>query len=241
MTAKLLRATAFPALLLAAACGGDRTAAPSAPTPAASNASPAVPPRTSVTRHLNGLVLDENGMPVPGARVEMYSASPAAVTDDNGYYDLAAMLLVSGNVFGTDMTIAKGGYEDTHSWVAGLNDVTQNFRLYRIVNIAAGQAVHLAITPDNSLCGFEEEFRCRTVHVVMPSSGTLVLDTIADDPSNAFWIVIGERFNIQYPFHGVTHMSISANERSAATVQILRPWQASSAPQGFTLQTSLTP
>jgi hypothetical protein len=138
---------------------------------------------------------------VPDARVEVVvSASPAAVTDGNGYFDLAATLLVSGHVFGTGVTITKAGYEDTHTWAAGLNDVTQDFRLYPIMNMAAGEAAHLAITPDNSLCGIEEEFRCRTVHVVMPSSGTLVLDTIAEDPSNAFWIVIGDRFNVHYRY-----------------------------------------
>jgi hypothetical protein len=241
MTANLLRASALPALMLAAACGGDPTAAPSAPTPVASNPSSAPQPPTPVTRHLNGLVLDESGMPLPGARVEVFSASSSpAVTDGNGYYDLAAMLMVSGHVFGTDVTITKAGYEDTHAWVPGLDDLTQDFRLYRIMNITAGQSVHLAITPDNSLCGFEEEFRCRTLHVVAPSSGTLVLDTIADDPSTAFWIVIGDRFNVQYPFRGVIHISVSMNEQSTATVQILRPWQAPLAPQGFMLETSLT-
>lgn len=41
----------------------------------------------------------------------------AVVTDGNGYYDLAAALLVSGHEFGNDVTIAKAGYEDTHAWV----------------------------------------------------------------------------------------------------------------------------
>jgi len=178
---------------------------------------------------------------VPGARIQVFSSSSSpVVTDGNGYYDLAAALLVSGNVFGNDVTITKAGYEDTHAWVPGLDDMMQDFGLYHVLTLAAGDSVHLAINPDNSLCGLDEEFRCRTIRVVMPSSGMLALETIADDPANAFWLAIGESFQFQYPFALRTQISTSMDAGSTVPVQVLRPWQAPPAPQGFTLKTSST-
>jgi hypothetical protein len=38
----------------------------------------------------------------------------------------------------------------------------------------------------------EVSFVCRIVHVTVPTSGTLVLDAIADDPANTFWLSIGD-------------------------------------------------
>jgi hypothetical protein len=40
---------------------------------------------------------DENGVPVAGSQAQMFpSSSSPVVTDGNGYYDMAAALLVSG-------------------------------------------------------------------------------------------------------------------------------------------------
>lgn len=239
ITAKPLRALALSAIVLAGACSGHPAPAPSAPSPAPNPSQPPRPSPTPVTRHLNGVVRDENGVPVPGARLEMFASSSApVVTDGNGYYDMAAALLVSGQVFGNELTITKAGYETTHAWVPGLDDTTQDFRVYHVLTLAAGDSVHLAIDPDNSLCGLDDEFRCRTIRVVMPSSGTLALETIADDPSNAFWLAIGESFQFQYPFALRTQISTSMAAGSTVPVQVLRPWQAPPAPQGFTLKTS---
>ena len=74
-----------------------------------------------------------------------------------------------------------------NGWAAGTGDTTQDFRLYRIISITAGETVHSALTSDNSLCGFEEEFRCRAVHVLVPSSGTLSIPSraVADSSNTA--------------------------------------------------------
>ena len=163
ISAKPLRALALSAIVPAVACSGQPAPAPSAPSPAPNPSRPPQPSPTPVTRHLNGVVRDENGVPVPGARLAMFpSSSSPVVTDGNGYYDMAAALLVSAQAFGNEVTITKAGYEDTHAWVPGLDDRMQDFRVYHVLTVAAGDSVHPAIDPDNSLCGFDDEFRCRT-------------------------------------------------------------------------------
>jgi hypothetical protein len=93
-------------------------------------------------------------------------------------------------------------------WRPSQTDVTQNFRLYRSVTLAAGESVHLAITPDNSWCTSDEvSFVCRIVHVTVQTSGTLVLDDIADDPSNTFWLSIGDLESFQKVTHTYPHRS----------------------------------
>ena len=121
-------------------------------------------------------------------------------------------------------------------WRPSQTDVTQNFRLYRSVTLAAGESVHLAITPDNSWCTSDEvSFVCRIVHVTVPTSGTLVLDAIADDPSNTFWLSIG---NLE-AFQKVTHLTTSIDTATTVVVRVLRP--SNIAGGGFTLTTALAP
>ena len=125
----------------------------------------------------------------------------------------------------------------------GQTDVTKNFRMYRSMTLAAGESAHLAITPDNSLCSDQEGYHeslCRRVHLNVPSSATLVLDTIADDPSNTFWLSNGDV--VPSPFQTVTHVSRSMDTATTVVVLIFqpRPWNIAGA-GGFTLKTALTP
>ena len=102
------------------------------------------------------------------------------------------------------------------------------------MTLAAGESVHLAITPDNSVCESDEvSFVCRIVHVTVPTSGTLVLDAIADDPSNTFWLSIGDLES----FQKVTHLSTSIDTATTVVVRVLRP--PNIAGGGFTLKTAL--
>ena len=159
-----------------------------------------------------------------------------ATTDGNGSYQLT--LDQPASWAGTHARVTKALYEDTAvvvPWLPSQTDVTQNFRLYRSVTLAAGESAHLAITPDNSVCGEEGEFLCRKIHVTVPSSGTLVLDTIADDPSNTFWLAIGDVDS----FQTVTHLSTSIDTATSVIVRVLRP--PNTAGGGFTLKTALAP
>jgi hypothetical protein len=140
---------------------------------------------------------------------------------------------------GTHARVTQALYEDTAvvvPWLPSQTDVPQNFRLYRSVTLAAGESAHLAIAPDNSLCtGDSLGFLCRKVHVTVPSSGTLVLDTIADDPSNTFWLAIGDVDS----FQKVTHLSRSMDTATTVVVMVLRPDNIVAG--SFTLETAFAP
>jgi hypothetical protein len=217
-------------VVVASACNRTPPSAPSG-----------VPPVQLVTRHFSGVVLTEDGGPVPAATVTFTPGNPGgwanATTDGNGFYQMA--LDQPASWAGTHARVTQALYEDTAvvvPWLPSQTDVTQNFRLYRSVTLAAGESAHLAITPDNSLCtGDSLGFVCRTVHVTVPSSGTLVLDTIADDPSNTFWLAIGDVDS----FQKVTHLSRSMDTATTVVVMVLRPDNIVAG--SFTLETAFAP
>jgi hypothetical protein len=222
------------AVVVASACTGTQ---PSAPSVSPVQSSPLV------MRHFRGLVLSEDGQPVPGATVSLQpSLTPrnveSATTDSNGVYQ---MVLDQPPSYGTWGTVTHPLYEDTLKvvpWVPSQTDVTQNFPLYRTMTLAAGDSSHLAITPDNSLCVADEaEFLCRKVHVTVPSSGTLVLDTIADDPANTFWLSVGV---VPESGPSVTHVSTAIATATTVVVFVLRPRDVAIG-GGFTLKTALAP
>jgi hypothetical protein len=203
------------------------------------------PPVPFVTRHFSGVVLTEDGQPVPGATVSM---NTTATTDGNGFYRLT--LYEPAPWAGGYAKVTHPLYENTVTLVGidpAQTDVTKNFRLFRSVTLVAGESAHLAITPDSSLCdGADEytEFLCRKVHVTVPSSGTLVLEAIGDDPSNPFWLWIGD---IQNSFQNVTHLSTSMDTATTVVVLVLTRevclcmWRNVGVPGGFTLKTAFAP
>ena len=229
-------------VVVASACNRMQPSAPSAPASLSGCFAGILASCLLVTRHFSGVVLTEGGRPVPAATVSFQpSGTPRnvenATTDGNGFYQLT--LDQPASWAGTHARVTQPLYEDTLvvvPWPPTQTDVTQNFRLYQSVTLAAGESAHLAITPDNSLCtGDNLGFVCRTVHVTVPSSGTLVLDTIADDPSNTFWLAIGD----VDAFQEVTHLSRSMNTATTVVVMVLRP--SNIVAGGFTLKTAFAP
>jgi hypothetical protein len=229
-------------VVVASACNRTQPSAPSAPASLSGCFAGILASCLLVTRHFSGVVLTEDGGPVPAATVSFQpSGTPRneehATTDGNGSYQLT--LDQPASWAGTHARVTQALYEDTAvvvPWLPSQTDVTQNFRLYRSVTLAAGESVHLAITPDNSWCTSDEvSFVCRIVHVTVPTSGTLVLDTIANDPSNTFWLSIGDL----EAFQKVTHLSTSINTATTVVVRVLRP--PNIAGGGFTLKTALAP
>jgi hypothetical protein len=84
-----------------------------------------------------------------------------------------------------------------------------DFTPYRTLTMSTGASIHLAVSSDNSLCGFDDEFRCGPFMSEYPAparSPRRLLPTIeraALDFSRA-------TRNIQYPFQGVTRVAIPA-------------------------------
>jgi len=223
-------------VVLTSACGGTT----SAPTYV-------LPPVQYVTLNFNGVVLTDDGRPMPDATVSIARSGPSslpvnATTDGSGSYKLALDLPASWAGVNS-ARITHPLYDDTVninvSWVPGHTDVTKNFRLYRSI-MAAGQSAHLAITRDNSNGGDNGEMFYRLVHVTVPSSGTLVVDAIADDPSNTFRVSIGDYPNYPVP----THVSRSIDTATTVVVMVavcLNYCSESSMTGRFTLKTALAP
>ena len=180
----------------------------------------------------------DDGTPVAGAMVTQPFASTSPVmTDGNGSYALSTTLAAGD--FGTPVWISKAGYDDTHGWADGRNDGRHDFRLYRPVTIDAGESARTAITGDSSMCGFDFEYRCRVVRVRIRSTGTLILQTAADNPAGPLWLLIGSDV-VNYPVPAVTRLETSATAGAIVTVLIFRPWNPAPNDTG-TLRTALLP
>jgi len=230
-------------VVVASACNRAQPLAPSAPASLSGCLTGTLASCLLVTRHFSGVVLTEDGQPVPAATVSFQpSGTPRneehATTDGNGFYQLT--LDQPASWAGTYASVTQVLYDDTQRvnvpWAPGQTDVTKSFRLYRSVTMAAGESIHLAITSDNSWCTSDEvSFVCRIVHVTAPTSGTLVLDAIADDPSNTFWLSIGDLES----FQKVTHLSTSIDIAATVVVRILRPPHIAGG--AFILKTALAP
>jgi len=206
-------------------CGGRGSGLPAAPsaTTTTSTTSTVPPPSLpAVVRHLDGVITGgDDGAPISGATVtQPYSSSTPATTDVNGQYAIAARL--TGGDFGTFVWMSKPGYEDTHSFAAGSNDGRYDFKLYRPVTITAGSGIRMAITADNSMCGFDDEFRCRLLHVTTPTSGTLIVETAADNPADPLWVKLGT--DVDYPVTFVTSLRVPATAGDVVTLLVFRPW-----------------
>jgi hypothetical protein len=217
-------------VVVASACSGTHPSAPTSVPPPGQN--PQNP--LYVTRHFSGVVLTEDGRPVVGA----------AATDGNGFYQ-EALYQPAAWTGCPQARVTHPLYEDTEDamgWDPGQLDVTRNFRLYQSVTLTAGASVHLVMTRDNALCSDDDVTvrRCRKVHVTVPSSGTLVLDTLPDDASLTFWLSIGTSsgYFLQDRDQTVTHVSRSITTATTVVVLVSRPWNTTVA-EGFTLNTAL--
>jgi hypothetical protein len=105
--------------------------------------------------------------------------------------------------------------------------------------MTAGQSAHFPLTSDNSRAGDNFEFLVRWVHITVPWSGTLVLDTIPNDPSNTCWVLRGD------PPNPMQHVSISIDAATTIVVTVgvcdTDLCSVRSMTGGFTLKTALAP
>ena len=174
-------------------------------TPQADGAAPSptpgsvpVPPGASETFHLSGLVSDDKGVGVPGAKVTVlldgYSG-PYVTTDMTGRYEISfdgvpGQLHVPGrDPAGTETALAFGqvespGYERFAMYILGTtNNLVADVRLHPVRRITAGESVQLAVAPEDTVCGVDywpgREFVCGIVRVVAPTDGTLTVDATA--------------------------------------------------------------
>jgi hypothetical protein len=231
--------------VIASGCSHDAVVAPSHPQ---TITAPSIAPTFEVySRALSGRVLDENGLPISNATVIAFgtdanSCCPKPTTpvrtDGNGeYHTVTTAFKPPFNYFGTDVTISADGFEETHGWAAGAGDTVQDFRLFRPLTIMAGAVLPLTLDSNNSLCGFEDEFRCRPIHIAAVSTSSVTVDAMSDDPANPVWLIVGGPLSVSYPFVGQTSVSVLVASGSTSTIQVLRPW--TTAPETFVLHTTV--
>jgi len=179
----------------------------------------------------------DDGTPIAGATVmQPFTSATAVTTDGNGYYDLAAS--TRGGDFGTVVWMTRSGYDETHGW-SDISEARHDFRLYRPLAVTAGAAARVAITADNSMCGFDDEYRCRQIHVATPEAGTLVVESTTDNPADPMWLATGTDVE-QYPVQTPTSLRIPATAGATVTILTFRPWAPPPTDAG-TIRTALIP
>jgi hypothetical protein len=193
-------------VLFATACNRSQpiATAPSSLALPSPSGSPTTP-HPSMEFAMGGLVSNDEGVPVPGARMTVLfdpeapdSQQPSALTDAAGRYAVN-FKAVPGSAYvpnrdpaGTEDAVAFGqveasGYERYARWILGTTQrLIENVRLHRITHITAGTPAMLTIAPDDTLCVLDvwpgRDLICGIVHVVAPTSGTM---SIAAVPSQA--------------------------------------------------------
>jgi hypothetical protein len=225
----------------AAACGRMQPAptAPSAPpaavtsAPAGATSAPVVSPATPFELHVTGVVREDGDVPVAGATIS--NGVEKVVTDARGSYEMTIRRDTGSQLH---FDVSKDGYESTVVYVipGATSNATKNIRLYSIRRVIVGDSVHLSLSPDDRMCGLENEFLCRRVHVMSPVNGTVTVTTKADDARVTFDLLAGE---ISYPFRGTPTLVLQATAGADNAVDVLVFWN-SYLPAFFTLTTAFS-
>ena len=225
---------------VASACDGhgSRTNSPTAPTPAPSAA------RTFQV-HLTGIVTDEEGLPASGATITVYqfvsgqTSLLTATSDASDMYEVT----FSTDSRGVDAVAVKGGYEQTGRYIRAANagPASQSFRLYRIRRITAGESARVIVAPDDSFCGDDDHagypypWVCRTVRVMVSSSGLMSAEVVSENPGVSPALEIGSSHQFLCCSARVS-LQVSAGEEILASILM---GATASASETFTLKTSL--
>jgi hypothetical protein len=219
-------------LISASACGGSNTspAAPSTP-------SPAPTPTTTSTFHVTGIATEDDGNPVAGATVTILNTSVARMTDGSGFYslDFDAHRGAGGDVGWVKAESA--GHDLSYNALipaSGSQNVSQNIHIYRIKRITAGESTVLTVVLGDTMCGDNDQFVCRTVHIVAPADGLMTIEVVPN-PSAA-----DAGLEISAPSYrccgGTASVPVTAGTEVIANVGM--GW-TSTANQSFVLNTSL--
>lgn len=145
-----------------------------------------------MTFEMTGVVVDDEGAPVPGAKVEVwfdYVDLASVVTDESGHYTVNFVGVPGQNHLaprdpvGTEEAVAfaqvdVSGYEPYARYILGSTPyLVEDVRLHRVTRIMAGQSAVVTIAPADTVCVLDvwpgRELICGTLRVVAPSNGTV--------------------------------------------------------------------
>jgi hypothetical protein len=192
---------------------------------------------------VSGVLTDETGSPVAGARVLVdyirggeFSDPPAschsqgcfiaAVTDGGGHYDIAfepgpgPIFLAEGA--GVLYSVRDGYQTAIQLLPRGAPEIVQNLRLHRSRTVTAGQSFMVSIEPQSSSCSDLEDWyllnnKCEEVDVLTAEAGRL---TIEGRPVAAggiipviFFATTGRYTSLQVQGPGTVSVGVEAGER----------------------------
>jgi hypothetical protein len=225
------------------------TPTPTPPTPDRSAACGVTISCETVTFRLTGMVTDDDGRPVAEAKVSvrpwlyampnpplvsvMSGADGSYTIDFNGMRDAAGGV---GYVYGE-----QPDHEPAVRYLQQPGQtLAQNLHLYRINRLTAGADASIVVRQDDSFCGLDDAWNCRTMRVTSPSAGkvTLSLDSQgATAHSGLETLVTGDNTSYRCCTSSAVYDVRAGTEIS---VNLLLEWTAKDS-QLLTLHTSLQP
>ena len=218
---RLVPATILAVAILAIGCDGS----PVQPSRLPSSPVGEPMPRPAATTTIAGRVVDERGHGVPGATVFTYQLGSVR-TDGNGAYSIEAPS-ASGLI---EAKVEYPGYE-RHERLLRAVATPQNFLLRDVVRMSPEESRQVTVTPDDSLYGFDFEFRRRTVRVSAPTDATVEFEVVADDPQYLIGLAVGPMPD--YPCCGArTTVNMRAGQEVSA--HALMSWRVTES-QTFTI------
>ena len=168
------------------------------------------------------MVTDDNGSLVSDATVlvrEMQGIVESRVsvtTDAQGVY---TTMLQGGKEM--DAIASKTGFEETDRYVGrGGPNLTQNFRLHRIVRLSRGESTHVVVDSTDGMTGLNWEWVARTVRVTPPAGGAIVLEAVPDNPGVAACV------DVQSLVHRCPQSRVTVASGSDIAVDVLLEWTA---------------
>ena len=247
-------------VLLAAACDGRGPTtptpppAPPPPPPPSTGGIPSPPPpslpRPSMAFEMTGVVTDDKGTPVPGAKVVIqfdFEAGPSVLTDGSGRYSVrfASTRGANAGPAGTELSVAMALIEAPgYDWyarylIAPTEQFVENFHLRRIHRITAGESAVVTVEPGSRVCGGDwspgRETMCGTIHVVAPADGTLTVEAVPADSGSALHGL--EVYDNRVGGRG-NPVSIRVTAGSEYTADLSLPW-GFTASRSFVVKTSI--
>jgi len=108
---------------------------------------------------------------------------PTVSTDASGNYRIAFTARQLGSGWVARVQVAADGYEEywRNLQVAGGTQFLENFRLYRLTRIAAGDSTVLIVPPDLGECRGWIAGVCAVVRITIPKTGRLTIEAVSDD------------------------------------------------------------
>jgi hypothetical protein len=163
----------------------------------------------------------------------MTAADGSYTIDFDGMRDSAR---IAGYFFGE-----HSDYESYNGYLQQSGQTfVQNLRLYRINRLTAGTDTSVVVRQDDSSCGFDDEWNCRTVRVTSPAAGkvTLTLDNQGATAQTGLETTLTGDNSSYRCCTSSTVYDVRAGDEIA--VHLLLEWTAKDS-QSLTLHTSLQP